>query len=66
VLDQLASGVFSPDDAGRYRPIIDSSINGDWFMVAADFDAYAAAQRRRVADIWRHGKTGRTRPFSIR
>jgi starch phosphorylase len=52
VLDQLASGVFSPDDADRYMPIIDSLYNGDWFMVAADFEAYAAAQRR-VAEIWR-------------
>lgn len=51
VLDQLASGVFSPDDANRYRPIIDSLYNGDWFMVAADFAAYAAAQRQ-VAEIW--------------
>jgi glycogen phosphorylase len=52
VLDQLASGVFSPDDTSRYRPIIDSLYNGDWFMVAADFAAYAAAQAQ-VADIWR-------------
>ena len=51
VLDQLASGVFSPDDANRYRPIIDSLYNGDWFMVAADFAAFAAAQRQ-VAEIW--------------
>ncbi|WP_373502865.1 glycogen/starch/alpha-glucan phosphorylase [Aestuariivirga sp.] len=52
VLDALASGVFSPDDANRYRPIIDSLYNGDWFMVAADFDAYAKAQRE-VDAIWR-------------
>ena len=52
VLDALGSGVFSPEDAGRYRPIIDSLYMGDWFMVAADFQAYAAAQRE-VADIWR-------------
>ena len=52
VLAQLASGVFSPDDTGRYMPIIDSLYNGDWFMVAADFEAFAAAQRQ-VADIWR-------------
>jgi glycogen phosphorylase len=52
VLNQLGSGVFSPDDNNRYRPIIDSLQNGDWFMVAADFAAYAAAQRQ-VAEIWR-------------
>jgi glycogen phosphorylase len=52
VLDALASGVFSPGDPNRYRPIADSLYNGDWFMVAADFDAYAQAQRE-VAAIWR-------------
>jgi glycogen phosphorylase len=51
VLNQLASGVFSPDDTNRYRPIIDSLYNGDWFMVAADFAAYATAQQQ-VAEIW--------------
>ena len=51
VLDALGSGVFSPGDTHRYRPIIDSLTQSDWFMVAADFDAYAAAQRE-VADLW--------------
>ncbi len=52
VLDALSSGVFSPGDTHRYRPIVDSLTNSDWFMVAADFDAYAAAQRE-VANLWR-------------
>ncbi len=52
VLDALNSGIFSPDDHGRYRPIADSLYNGDWFMVAADFDAYAEAQRS-VGALWR-------------
>jgi starch phosphorylase len=51
VVDALASGVFSPDDHNRYRPIIDSLYHGDWFMVGSDFDAYAAAQRS-VDEIW--------------
>jgi len=55
VLDSLASGIFSPDDANRYRPIVDSLQDGDWFMVAADFDAYAKAQRR-AAELWRKPK----------
>jgi starch phosphorylase len=50
-LDVLSSGVFSPGDAHRYRPIVDSLTQSDWFMVAADFDAYAAAQRQ-VDDLW--------------
>jgi len=51
VLDQLSSGVFSPGDANRYRPIVDSILHGDWFMVASDFNAYADAQRE-VARLW--------------
>ncbi len=51
VIDALSSGVFSPDDPGRYRPIIDSLYHGDWFLVASDFDAYAAAQRE-VDRLW--------------
>ena len=52
VLDLLTSGVFSPGDANRYRPIVDSLYHGDWFMVASDFNAYAATQRE-VARLWR-------------
>ena len=55
VLDQLSSGVFSPGDANRYRPIVDSITHGDWFMVASDFNAYAAAQRE-VAKLWRRSQ----------
>jgi len=40
----IASGVFSPDDPGRYAGLMGGLYEGDWFMVAADFDAYAAAQ----------------------
>jgi hypothetical protein len=45
--------VFSPDDPHRYRDLVDGLYDGDWFMVAADFDAYAAAQRQVVDEIWR-------------
>ena len=33
------------------RGLVDSLYNSDWFMVAADFAAYAAAQRR-VDGLW--------------
>ncbi|OBQ60204.1 glycogen/starch/alpha-glucan phosphorylase [Mesorhizobium erdmanii] len=49
----VSSGVFSPDDPNRYRELIDGLYNSDWFMVAADFDAYAAAQRD-VDAVWRN------------
>ena len=45
-LTAIASGVFSPDDPDRYRDLIGGIQDHDWFMIAADFDAYAAAQRR--------------------
>ena len=41
----IASGVFSPDDPNRYRDLMAGLCDHDWFMVAADFDGYAAAQR---------------------
>jgi len=41
----IASGVFSPDDPGRYAGLMGGIYEHDWFMVAADFDGYAAAQR---------------------
>lgn len=54
----IASGVFSPDEPTRYQGLMDALMHSDWFMVAADFDAYAAAQRevdRRWIDrkAWR-------------
>ncbi|MFK0208575.1 glycogen/starch/alpha-glucan phosphorylase [Agrobacterium sp. NPDC090283] len=50
-LSSIASGVFSPDDRSRFAGLIDGIYNSDWFMVAADFDAYANAQRE-VDTIW--------------
>ena len=50
-LSSISSGVFSPDDPDRYRGLMDGIYNTDWFMVAADFDAYTKAQRE-VDAIW--------------
>ena len=44
-VEAIASGVFSPDDPGRYKGLVEGLYNSDWFLVAADFDSYAAAQR---------------------
>ncbi|MBZ9740992.1 MULTISPECIES: glycogen/starch/alpha-glucan phosphorylase [unclassified Mesorhizobium] len=49
----VSSGVFSPDDPNRYRDLINGLYDSDWFMVAADFDAYAACQRD-VDAVWRN------------
>ncbi|WP_413818680.1 glycogen/starch/alpha-glucan phosphorylase [Shinella sp.] len=50
-LAAISSGVFSPDDRNRFTGLVDGIYNHDWFMVAADFDAYSTAQRD-VDAIW--------------
>jgi len=45
-LEAIATGVFSPDDPGRYAELIGGIYDHDWFMLAADFDSYSAAQRK--------------------
>jgi glycogen phosphorylase len=47
----LAAGAFSPDDKQRFAPIVASLTDYDRFMVAADFEAYWAAQRA-VDRLW--------------
>jgi glycogen phosphorylase len=44
-LELIARGAFSPDDPGRFRPIVDDLLARDFFLVTADFAAYWAAQR---------------------
>ena len=51
-LDEIASGVFSTDDAGRYRGLVDTVTHHDYFMLCADFDAYWETQMR-VDEAWR-------------
>ena len=53
-----ASRVFSPDDPERYAGLMGGIYDHDWFMVAADFDAYAAAQRK-VDTVWEDPKAWR-------
>jgi len=50
-LEAIGSGVFSPDDRNRYRDLVGGLYDHDWFFVARDFDAYAAAQRQ-VDALW--------------
>jgi starch phosphorylase len=50
-LDAIASGVFSPDDPDRYKGLVQGIYDHDWFMLAADFDSYSAAQRG-VDALW--------------
>ncbi|MGB7431181.1 MAG: glycogen/starch/alpha-glucan phosphorylase [Ahrensia sp.] len=57
VLQLLAEGGFSPDDPSRYHGLLDRTWNDDPFLVASDFDSYAASQRDVDAaykdpDVW--------------
>jgi starch phosphorylase len=56
VYDAVGSGAFSPDDPGRFRPLIEQLLGQDYFMVTADFARYAAAQRA-VNDAFRDPDT---------
>ena len=54
-LDEISSGVFSTDDAARYRGLVDTLTHHDYFMICADFDAYWATQMK-IDEAWRDRK----------
>jgi starch phosphorylase len=56
-LEQIGSGRFAGGDAARFRPIVDSLLGDDPFMLLADYRSYAEAQDRaeqafRDVDRW--------------
>jgi starch phosphorylase len=54
VLTQIATGVFNPDEPGRYRDLVDSLINfGDHYQVLADYRSYVDCQDK-VDELYRH------------
>jgi starch phosphorylase len=47
VLDAIAAGLFSPEEPGRYRGLIDSLLwGGDYYFLLADYASYIETQRR--------------------
>ena len=46
VLEQIDSGLFSPDEPSRHAALVDNLRRHDWFMVTADFAPYLEIQRR--------------------
>jgi starch phosphorylase len=44
VLDRIGSGFYSPEDPGLFRPLVDTLLNDDPFLLLADFRAYLDAQ----------------------
>jgi glycogen phosphorylase len=52
VLDALLGETFSPGEPGLFKPIVDSLLGGDPYMVLADFAAYDACQAE-VSTAWK-------------
>lgn len=54
VLDMLATGYFSPDEPGRFQPIVDALLqHGDHYLLLADYASYVACQDR-VGELYRN------------
>ena len=51
-IDQIAAGVFSGGNRELFRPIVDSLLNQDTYLVLADFQAYLECQYK-VAEAFR-------------
>ena len=43
-LDRIGSGAFSPEDPGLFRPLVDSLLGPDPFLVLADYQSYIDCQ----------------------
>ncbi len=53
-LGMIASGFFSPEEPGRFQPLVDSlTVQGDRYLLLADYAPYAACQER-VDELYRN------------
>ena len=57
VVDSIATGAFSPSEPGLFRPLMESLLHNDEYMVLADFQAYLDCQAQvelayRDVDAW--------------
>jgi glycogen phosphorylase len=52
VMDLIGSGFFSPENPNLFKPIYDSLMNQDEYLLLADFDDYVACQDR-VSEVYR-------------
>jgi len=46
VIDLVANGFFSGEDAALFKPLTDHLLDHDTYMILEDFDAYVACQQR--------------------
>jgi starch phosphorylase len=56
-IDQIASGVFSRGDKALFRPLVDSLLNHDEYLLFADYQSYVDCQDRvgkafRDEELW--------------
>ena len=52
IIGQLESGFFSPEHPSLFRPILDSLLNGDHYLVLADYASYMERQQE-VSEAYR-------------
>ncbi len=57
VLDQIAGGAFSPNNPALFKPIVDSLLDRDEYLLLADFQSYVDCQHKvseafRDQDSW--------------
>ena len=50
-IEAIETGVFSPDDVGRFAALMNALRHSDYYMVTADFDAYYKAKKWRLAQL---------------
>ena len=55
-LDQVASGFFSPEARTLFRPLVDSLLNHDEFMLLADYRAYVDCQAK-AGEVYKESET---------
>ena len=59
VLDLIDSGFFCPEDRNTLKPLVQSLLNEDRYMVLADFESYQAAQEQVARAYSDHDKWDR-------
>ncbi|MEO8857606.1 MAG: glycogen/starch/alpha-glucan phosphorylase [Burkholderiaceae bacterium] len=62
-LDAIGAGQFSPGEPARYRPLVDSLLISDTYMLLADYASYVATQAR-VDSVYRNPADWRARAIS--
>ena len=57
VIDMIARGYFSPEEPGRFKPIVDSLLANDHYLLLADYASYLDCQAKveaayRDPELW--------------